>query len=234
MVSASTGSQSATTSRLTPSRFELHIGRGWLTSERSLVKHINQNDANGYYMTLRLPPSASKDEIKAAYWELAKGLHPDRGGDEELFRFLSDVASALLDPKSKSVYDSVGNDAIYLGNMEREELARRGMLKGLQTSEDGSVQKPHWACLTDHGSTPGEDTDAWVSLCREVSPAVGYRGKMLVGVVEGGYSWPCDPRLSWGVLDVGVYTFVVFQRGVEPNRLHALCAMIDLQNQTRQ
>jgi hypothetical protein len=216
-------------------KFEFHPGRGWLTAETALVQHVNRNDANGYYKTLGLPPDATREEIKAAYRRLAKRLHPDRGGDEELFRFVADIASTLLDPKTKSLYDSVGSDSIFLGTMEQEELAR----SGLSAKENGNVeqkttihkepQTQHWACLITPGLSPGQDTDAWAILCREVSPAVGYRGKIRVGVVEGGQFWPCDPTRSWGILAAGSHTFVIFQRGVEPNRLIALCAMIDWQ-----
>ncbi len=211
-----------------PDEFEFHFGRGWLTSERSMVKYVNQNDANGYYEALGISPRSGKEEIRAAYLKLAKRLHPDMfDGDEELFRFVSDVASVLLDSKAKMEYDSVGDGFLYLGRMESEELARRGMLQKFQVGDRD--QKDHWACLTDRGFLPGRDTEAWIDFCWEVSPAVGYRGKIRVGVVEGGHSWPCDSHLLWGIISTGVYTFVVFQRGVEPNRLHALCAMIDLQ-----
>ncbi len=212
--------------------FELHAGRGWMTSENSLVKFVNRNDANGYYRALGLSPNASREQIKAAYLKLVKKLHPDAGGDEDLFRFVVDVANVLLDEKTKSTYDSVGRDAVYIGKLEREELARAGLLDRIDRplQQDEAVRKPRWACLTTSGFPPGDDTDAWVDLCREVAPAVGYRGKIRVGVLEGGPHWPCDLSFPWGVLVIGVQTFTVFQRGIEPNRLYALCAMIAWQN----
>ena len=208
------------------------MGRGWLTSENGLARFVNRNDANGYYRALGLSPDASREQIKSAYLKLVKKLHPDVGGDEDLFRFVVDVADVLLDEKTKSTYDSVGQNAVYLGKMEREELARTGVLDRVDRShrQGEAVQQPHWACLTTRGFAPGDDTDAWVDLCREVAPAVGYRGKLRVGVLEGGPHWPCDPLLPWGVLIVGVQAFVVFQRGIEPNRLYALCAMVAWQN----
>lgn len=199
---------------------KLHPGRGWLTAETALERLINQNDANGYYKALGLPPSATREEIKAAYRKLALKLHPDLGGDKELFMFVSTIANVLLNREEKAIYDSVSDQAIYLGNMELEELARRGIkLDSIVTPES-----LHWACLTDREFLPGNDTDAWTELCREVAPAVGYRGKIQVGVVGGGF-----PHQAWNIFITGTHTFVVFQRGVEPNRLHALCAMIDLQ-----
>ncbi len=188
--------------------FELHLGRGWLTAERALVKHVNQNDANGYYKALGLTPEASKREIKTAYLKSVMSLHPDHGGDEELFRFLSDVVSVLLDSKTKRVYDSVVDGSIYLGNMEREELARQGFFEEDEENHGAKDERLHWACLTSSEMTPGEDTDAWIYFCWEASQAVGYRGKIRVGVVDGG---PCDLRTPWGILIASTYAFIVFQ-----------------------
>ena len=205
--------------------FDLHVGKGWCTSERGLVKFVNRNDANGYYKALSLSPDATREEIKAAYRKLVKTLHPDRGGDEELFRFVVEIANVLLNGESKVSYDSVsGESTIYLGDMEREELSRAGLLK--ESDLEKSSEDLHWTCLTTFGFPSGKDTDEWINLCCEVSPAAGHRGKLRVGVLEGGPLWPGDPSTPWGILDTGEHSFVVFQRGVEPNRLYALCAMI--------
>jgi hypothetical protein len=207
------------------------MGRGWLTSENALVKPVNRNDANGYYRTLGLSPNATRVEIKAAFRRLVKRLHPDLGGNEELYRFVVEIVNILLDPKAKRIYDSV-SDAIYLGAMEREELARVGVILDEEETKNrlnAVVQKQHWACFTTSGFLPGNDTDAWIDFCRQVSTSVGYRGKIRVGVVESSQHWFGDPAIPWGTLATDYQTFVVFQRGVEPNRLHALCAMIDWQ-----
>lgn len=205
-----------------PTATEFHLGRGWLTSETALVRRINQNDANGYYKALGLSPDATREEIKAAYRKLVKKLHPDRDGDEELFRFVSEIANTLLDSKSKSLYDAVGNDAIYLGVIEQEELARVGVVVDGPVRKGEAIRQLRWACLTTPDFPPDNDTDAWAELCREVSPAVGYRGRIRVGIIEN------LPR-PWSLFRAGPEAFVVFQRGVEPNRLYALCAMIDWQ-----
>jgi hypothetical protein len=193
------------------------------------VKFVNENDANGYYKALSLSPDATREEIKAAYRKLVKTLHPDRGGDEELFRFVVDIANVLLDDESKTAYDSIsGRNTIYLGDMEREELSRAGLLKESDLEEPS--EDLYWTCLTTFGFSAGRDTDEWIGLCWEVSQAVGYRGKLRVGVLEDGPLWPGDPSTPWGILDTDEHSFVVFQRGVEPNRLYALCAMIDWQS----
>jgi len=214
---------------------ELHLGRGWLSAERALVRKANRNDANGYYKALGLTPDASREQIKAAYRRLAMKLHPDHGGDEDLFSFISQIAHVLLNSEKKNDYDSVDRDSVYLGIIEREELARNGFLLRDNEEEElpQELYEEHWGCLTNRGHKPGECTDAWIDLCWQVSPAVGYRGKVRVGVIEGGRHWPCSPDYQWGILTAAGDTFAVFQTGVEPNRLHALCAMIELQKQNQ-
>lgn len=197
-----------------------------MTAETALVKYVNTNDANGYYKALGLSPGATREEIKAAYYKLAYKLHPDRNPDNEeaegLFKFVAQVASVLLNPQSKVDYDSVGSDSLYLGDMEREELARSGLFRSVSEKPVRRGYVQHWACATSSGFSPGQDTDAWVNFCREVSPAVGYRGRVRVAVLETGQ--------HAGVATAGPDSFLVFQKGVEPNRLHALCAMIEWQN----
>lgn len=49
------------------------------------------------FAVLGLPPTASPEEVKAAYRAAARRLHPDVGGDEESFRALTRAADAALD-----------------------------------------------------------------------------------------------------------------------------------------
>jgi hypothetical protein len=45
---------------------------------------------------LGLPPTASPEQVKAAYRAAARRLHPDAGGDEESFRTLRQAADEAL------------------------------------------------------------------------------------------------------------------------------------------
>lgn len=49
------------------------------------------------FAALGLPPTASPEQVKAAYRAAARRLHPDVGGDEESFKELTRMAHAALD-----------------------------------------------------------------------------------------------------------------------------------------
>jgi molecular chaperone DnaJ len=58
-----------------------------------------------YYDILGVPENASQEEIKAAFRELAKKYHPDRGGDPEMFKKILEAYRVLSDPKLRQEYD---------------------------------------------------------------------------------------------------------------------------------
>lgn len=58
-----------------------------------------------YYDDLGLPASATTDEIRARYRELAMVAHPDHGGDPTVFRLLNEAYEVLGDPVSRRAYD---------------------------------------------------------------------------------------------------------------------------------
>lgn len=59
-----------------------------------------------HYSTLGVSRSASADEIKKAYRKLAMKHHPDRGGDEKVFKEVSEAYDTLSDPNKKAAYDN--------------------------------------------------------------------------------------------------------------------------------
>lgn len=57
------------------------------------------------YDVLELKNNASIDQIKAAYRKLAMIYHPDKGGDVEKFRQISEAYQILSDPQLRKKYD---------------------------------------------------------------------------------------------------------------------------------
>ncbi|MAF50586.1 MAG: molecular chaperone DnaJ, partial [Nanoarchaeota archaeon] len=64
-----------------------------------------------YYELLGVNKEASKEEIKKAYKKLALKHHPDRGGNAEEFKKISEAYAVLSDDSKKSQYDQFGHQA---------------------------------------------------------------------------------------------------------------------------
>ena len=61
-----------------------------------------------HYSTLGVAKSASKDEIKKAFYKLAAKHHPDKGGDEAKFKEVNEAYQVLSDDKKRKEYDMYG------------------------------------------------------------------------------------------------------------------------------
>lgn len=58
-----------------------------------------------HYSTLGVEETATQEEIKKAYRKLAKENHPDKGGDEELFKQISGAYDVIGDENKRQEYD---------------------------------------------------------------------------------------------------------------------------------
>jgi len=63
------------------------------------------------YEILGISRDASQEVIKAAYKKMVLKHHPDKGGDEEMFKNIQKAYEVLGDDKRKQMYDMTGNDS---------------------------------------------------------------------------------------------------------------------------
>jgi len=65
-----------------------------------------------YYEVLNVTREASVEDIKKAYRKLALVSHPDKGGDPEVFKEVSEAYNVLSDPDKKERYDRFGHEGL--------------------------------------------------------------------------------------------------------------------------
>jgi len=65
-----------------------------------------------FYETLGVEKSATPDQIKKAYRKLAVKNHPDKGGDEQLFKEIQRAFDVLGDERKREIYDQGGEEAL--------------------------------------------------------------------------------------------------------------------------
>ncbi|KAK9934269.1 hypothetical protein M0R45_021419 [Rubus argutus] len=71
-----------------------------------------KSDNTKYYGILGVPKNASQDDVKRAYRKAAIKTHPDKGGDPEKFKELSQAYEVLSDPEKREIYDQYGEDGL--------------------------------------------------------------------------------------------------------------------------
>lgn len=59
-----------------------------------------------YYKILEINKQSSLEEIKKAYKKLAIKYHPDKGGNPEQFKKISEAYQVLSDPEKRKIYDN--------------------------------------------------------------------------------------------------------------------------------
>lgn len=63
-----------------------------------------------HYTTLGVDKSATQAEIKKAYRKLSMQHHPDKGGDENLFKDIAEAYAILGDEQKRQQYDMAGQN----------------------------------------------------------------------------------------------------------------------------
>lgn len=70
---------------------------------------------NKLYEVLGVEKTADTNAIKKAYKKLAIKHHPDKGGDPEKFKELSEAAEILGNPEKRELYDKYGMEGVNNG-----------------------------------------------------------------------------------------------------------------------
>ncbi len=74
------------------------------------------------YDDLGVPKNATKEEIKKAYRKAAIANHPDKGGDAEVFKKISNAYQILSDDNRRQMYDQLGDDQYANGGGEAQDM----------------------------------------------------------------------------------------------------------------
>jgi curved DNA-binding protein CbpA len=96
-----------------------------------------------HYFCLGLPTSASAEDIRARYVELAKQWHPDVCAAPDAAARFQAIAAAyqvLRDPDTRAAYDLLRNAASSIGGLEayrKQQAARRAAHKQRRNRNSG-------------------------------------------------------------------------------------------------
>jgi len=77
------------------------------------------------YNLLGILPSATPKQIKEAYKKQSMQYHPDKGGDETMFKKMSDAYEILKNPEKRKRYDIIIN-LVKVDNMNVEIVQPAG------------------------------------------------------------------------------------------------------------
>lgn len=70
---------------------------------------------SSYYDILGVAKNSSDGDIKKAYRKLALKHHPDKGGDQQKFKEISEAYDVLSNPEKRQQYDRFGKDGLEKG-----------------------------------------------------------------------------------------------------------------------
>ncbi|MER3433694.1 MAG: hypothetical protein C4288_09720 [Leptolyngbya sp. ERB_1_1] len=93
---------------------------------------MHRQDPQEYYSILGVSPSASLSEIKAAFRQRAKQLHPDHNSSpyaSQRFQQLKQAYEVLSNAESRAEYDTSSIDVSQYGTLLKSKLLIRSLLR---------------------------------------------------------------------------------------------------------
>jgi len=91
--------------------------------------------AKNYYDILGVEKKATQDDIKKAFRKLAQKHHPDKGGDEAMFKEITEAYSILSDDRKRREYDNYGQTFQGGGGPQGFDFSGFGGAHGSQFAE---------------------------------------------------------------------------------------------------
>mmetsp|Transcript_7276 Transcript_7276/g.17783 ORF Transcript_7276/g.17783 Transcript_7276/m.17783 type:complete len:420 (-) Transcript_7276:292-1551(-) len=96
--------------------FAEHFAHGGGGGRRSAGRRSASNvDTTKLYETLGVEKDADAKDIKKAYRKAAIKHHPDKGGDEQVFKEVNAAYEVLSDPEKRAKYDKYGLEGLEEG-----------------------------------------------------------------------------------------------------------------------
>lgn len=96
------------------------------------------------YSILHVQRDASQEEMKRAYKKLCVQHHPDKGGDENEFKKVSEAYNILKDPEKRQIYDRYGMEGLRqgMGGMDDNMQSMMENLFGFKFPFPGGAKRP--------------------------------------------------------------------------------------------
>lgn len=71
-----------------------------------------RGDSDKFYNLLGVDRSCNEKQLKQAYKKQAMQHHPDKGGDDKIFKEISRAYEVLTDPEKRQIYDQYGEEGV--------------------------------------------------------------------------------------------------------------------------
>jgi len=110
--------------------------RPWVVLPLLALLAVAADDSDDLYSVLGVDESATGAEIKKAYRKLSLKHHPDKGGDEQVFKEVTRAYEVLSDDTKRALYEAGGMEAVDKGIGQRDMWGRE---VGVQRGADVSV-----------------------------------------------------------------------------------------------
>lgn len=128
------------------------------------------------YDILQVSKDASETEIKKAYRKLAIKHHPDKGGDEETFKKISEAYGILSDKDKRKQYDMFGTyDSVPMDNMPNFN----DIFEGIFGSRGGGMEQMFGGMFGGMGGRSQQQKGKDKTITLQVSLDEVYQGKTI-------------------------------------------------------